>query len=147
MDKFINAVNDTYSLCYGYTLNDCAKITRKTANEMAKAISEASPKKSGEYAKNWSVAGRANGKVFRQYSSKMISDLGLNTQYIKDQVNLEFVVYNEKRYMLAHLLEYDHLAGKDLHTVKGHPHIAPMEEKYTKLFIERIEDAFNLYGG
>lgn len=121
MDSFIMAVAREYNLAYGDAVKDLDKITRKTSKEMAEEIKQKSPRrpynKTGKhYSDYWTAKGTRN-------------DNGI----------LEFTVYNSERYMLTHLLEYSHFAGKDMHVVSSQPHIGPSVEKYNKLFIERIE--------
>lgn len=124
MQSFIMQISGIYRLEYGYILKDLDKITRKTAKEMAEAVKENSPVKTGRYASGWTTTSK------RSKSGE-----------------LEMVVYNKDRYQLTHLLENDHFGGRDLHIVKGNPHIEPVEEKFNKLYIERIEKAFGVYGG
>ena len=122
MSDFVRAISAQYNLQYGYVIKDLDKITQKTAKEMAAAIRERSPVgKTGEYAKGWTVYGQKNESGGR-----------------------DFTVYNDKKYMLTHLLEYSHFAGRDMHIVQPHRHIEPVVTEYNKIYIERITKA---YGG
>lgn len=117
MESFVGAVANQYNLTYSDALKDIDKITRKTAKEMSEAIRQASPKKSGDYSRGWTVSGKR-----------------------EDDGTLSMTVYNKSRYYLTHLLEYDHFAGTDQHIVRGHEHIGPQVEKFNKLFIERLTE-------
>ena len=84
------------------------KSIKKVARETAKRLKNTSPKRGGEYARDWAV--------------KNLSVHG-------NIVNL--VVYNRKHYQLTHLLENGHV----IRNKKGaygrapaHPHIGPAEE-------------------
>lgn len=128
MQGFIGAVSKQYELSYGYCVKELNKITRKTAREMAAAIADRSPRDTGRYALGW-------------VTSELVSG------YRSADGSLTMVVHNKDRYQLTHLLERDHFAGKDMHLVRGFEHIAPAEEKYNALYIERITKAFEAFGG
>ena len=125
MSAFAVAIANTYKLQYGFVIKELDKITKNTAEEMAEAIRKAAPiGETGRYAAGWVVTGR-------------ITESGAK----------DFTVYNEDRYMLTHLLEFDHYAGKDYHRVEGHPHIQAVVDKYNDLYIERITKAYDVWGG
>lgn len=57
MADFSKAVAARFGLHYADQIKALDKITRRTAKEMAKAIEEAAPKKTGTYAKGWTIYG------------------------------------------------------------------------------------------
>ena len=122
MSDFVKAISAQYNLQYGYVIKDLDKITQKTAKEMAAAIRDRSPVgKTAEDTKGWAVFGQRN-----------------------DSGGRDFTVYNDKKYMLTHLLEYAHFAGKDMHIVQPKRHIEPVVTEFNKIYIDRITKA---YGG
>ncbi len=84
---------------------DVKEAVRKAGKDLKSEISSSAPKKTGKYAKSWTVT----------------------TQ--KETANsLELVVHSKNRYQLAHLLEKGH-AKRGGGRVAAKPHIAPAEEK------------------
>lgn len=83
--------------------NDVLKETAKEAVDELKTAGEFKDK-SGDYRKGWSAKTEA-------------ATLGIQKQ----------IVYNKKRYRLAHLLEYGH-AKPNGGRVRAFPHIAAVEE-------------------
>ncbi len=78
---------------------------KKAGNEVKSDISQNAPKRTGRYAKSWTVK-----------KTKETSD------------SLELVVHSPTRYRIAHLLEFGH-AKRGGGRVSGKPHIKPAEEK------------------
>lgn len=92
---------EDYSTEVRKTVNDCCM---EVSKQSGLKLRETSPKKSGKYAKGWSVKEvKTNG-------------FGEST----------WVVYN-KKYQLTHLLEKGH-AKRGGGRVKAYPHIKPVEE-------------------
>ena len=83
---------------------DMKKDVRKAAQTVKKDIQANAPRKSGKYAKSWSVK-----------NTKMNSHV------------LEVTVYSRNRYQLAHLLEHGH-AKRNGGRTRAQVHIAPAEE-------------------
>ena len=84
------------------------KAIKRVARETVKRLKNTSPKRSGEYARDWAV--------------KNLSVHG-------NIVNL--VVHNRKHYQLTHLLENGHVIRNKKGTygrAPAHPHIGPAEE-------------------
>lgn len=125
MSAFIMAVSEQYRLAYGFCIKDLDKITKKTAGELETAIRRDAPVgKTGKYRASWDIVGERNNSGA-----------------------LDFTVYSKDRYMLTHLLEFKHFAGRDYHVVEGHPHIGKNVEMYNSIYIDRIEKAFAAFGG
>jgi len=96
------------------------QIVDSTADAMVREIHAAAPKRTGKYAKGWTVrslGGRARSKE----------------GYAK-------LVCNPKRYSIAHLLEYGH-AKRNGGRVAGKPHIRPACAKLLPEFERKIEEA------
>ncbi len=93
------------------------KSVRKAGRTAKKEIQANAPKKSGAYAKSWTV------KTVNESSDK-----------------LELSVCSPKRYQLAHLLEKGH-AKRNGGRTKAIPHIAPAEEVATKDLEKDIKNA------
>lgn len=93
---------------------DVKTAVRKAGKNVKTEISANAPKRTGAYAKSWTV----------------------KTQ--KETVHsLEVVVHSKNRYQIAHLLEHGH-AKRGGGRVAGIPHIAPAEEKAVKQLEEDI---------
>ena len=93
------------------------KEIQETGKSVKQQISQTAPKKSGRYAKSWSV------KKTKETSN-----------------SLEVTVHSKNRYMLTHLLENGH-AKRGGGRVRAIPHIAPAEEMGTRELEERITRA------
>ena len=93
------------------------KEIQETGKSVKQQISQTAPKKSGRYAKSWSVK-----KTKETFNS------------------LEVTVYSKNRYMLTHLLENGH-AKRGGGRVRAIPHIAPAEEMGIRELEERITRA------
>lgn len=98
--------------------DDVKETTDITINEAVKEIKETSPRGKGSrkkpYYKGWS---RQKGKENKErYTVK---------------------IHNKTNYQLTHLLEFGH-ATRDGGRTKAIPHIRPLEEKYNKLYEQRI---------
>ena len=85
--------------------DDMKAAVKKAGQEVRKDIQANAPKRTGKYAKSWTV------KTTKETSS-----------------SLEVTVHSKNRYQLAHLLEYGH-AKRGGGRVSGRPHIAPAEQK------------------
>ncbi len=90
----------------------CAEEVKEVVKDVGKKarteLKRTSPKRSGEYAKKWSM------KVAKENST-----------------SVEVVIY-DKRYSLVHLLEKGHQlrrGGRSLGEVKPIEHVAPVQEK------------------
>lgn len=88
---------------------------RKAGTTVRKEIQQNAPKKTGAYAKSWSVK---------------------NTK--ENAHAMEVTVYSRNRYYLAHLLEFGH-AKRGGGRVSGKAHIAPAEEAGIKQLETEIE--------
>ena len=83
----------------------------KAAKWAAKQLKETSPKKTGEYAKGWTVK--------------------------TDKTAKSAVVYNRTKPGLTHLLEHGFQGRSGVHPAI--PHIKPVEDEATKEFVEAVE--------
>lgn len=90
----------------------------KIAKESAKELKSTSPKKTGEYAKNWAVK-----------TEKESGRIATKTIHVRDP-----------EYRLSHLLEHGH-AKRGGGRVAGVTHIAPVEKKAVKEFEKAVEEA------
>ena len=83
---------------------------KSVADKAVQTLKTTSPKKTGKYAKGWTVSDIKGKKV----------------------------VHNKTDYQLTHLLEYGH-AKRNGGRVAGKPHIRPVEEEVIKDFTEGVE--------
>lgn len=98
---------------------DIETIKKKMALEASKELKNISPRRTGQYALGWT------------YINK----------------NGDYIIYNEKRPTLTHLLEYGHLTRNGKKRIAPNPHIRPVFEKYAKLYVEeakKIEIEINI---
>ena len=105
LEEYAEQVNDT-------TDDIMDEVATDTANELKRI----SPKKSGKYAKSWTVK--------------------------KDKKNHSYTVHNAKCYRLTHLLENGHVVKNQYGTygrVSGQPHIAKAEEDGVNKLINKLE--------
>lgn len=93
---------------------DVKTAVRKAGKNVKAEISVNAPKRTGAYAKSWTV------KTEKETAH-----------------SLEVVVHSKNRYQIAHLLEHGH-AKRGGGRVAGIPHIAPAEEKAVKQLEEDI---------
>ena len=93
---------------------DVKTAVRKAGKNVKAEISANAPKRTGAYAKSWTV------KTEKETAN-----------------SLEVVVHSKNRYQIAHLLEHGH-AKRGGGRVAGITHIAPAEEKAVKQLEENI---------
>lgn len=95
------------------------KDIQKVAKDTAKDLRQTSPKKTGDYAKNWSTK----------------------------QMNGGWVVYNKApTYRLTHLLENGHVIRNQAGTygrTQGEKHIEPAEQRASEELVKKIEEDLN----
>lgn len=97
---------------------DVKNVTDDISKEAVKEIQVNSPKGSREkYAKGWT---KQKGKVS------------------KGKYNIK--IHNKTDYQLTHLLEFGHATRNGKRTI-AQPHIRPVEEKYNKVYEEKITTA------
>lgn len=104
LGQYTNNINSTVSA-----------VINTTAQDAKNSVKLHSPKRTGRYAKGWSVK-KANGRA---------------------------VIYN-KEYRLTHLLENGHdvvVNGKKVGHSPAHPHIKPVEEWVQAELPERMKEA------
>lgn len=108
VDGLADAINKELKEYAKSTSESVKDAVKKTGKSVRKDISDAAPKRTGAYAKSWSV------KTTKETST-----------------SLQVTVYSRNRYQLAHLLEHGH-AKRGGGRVAARPHIAPAEERGEK---------------
>lgn len=108
VDGLADAINKELKEYAESTSESVKDAVKKTGKSVRKDISDAAPKRTGAYAKSWSV------KTTKETST-----------------SLQVTVYSRNRYQLAHLLEHGH-AKRSGGRVAARPHIAPAEERGEK---------------
>ena len=91
--------------------------SEKVGKAAVKKLKQTSPKKTGKYAKSWTMT---TEKEFGQPHTRIIHAKG-------------------PHYRLTHLLEYGH-AKVGGGRVEGRPHIRPAEEQVIKDFVSEVEE-------
>lgn len=114
MDQFTKKVMNALKDFAEMEIEVMKEEAKKTAKNAAKELKKTSPKRTGEYAKNWK-----------------------NTVKSETAVKINAVVYNDKHYRLTHLLENGH-DKRGGGRVSAKVHIAPVDEKAAKEFEERL---------
>lgn len=101
-------------------VEDIGETVEETSTQIGKEardeLKQTSPKKTGKYAKGWTV--RKDKKNKNYYTVK---------------------VWNRTDYQLTHLLEFGH-ATRNGGRTKAIPHIRPVEEKYKDKFEKQLKD-------
>jgi hypothetical protein len=92
--------------------------SEKIGKEAVKQLRQTSPKKTGKYAKSWTMT-----------TEKAIGQPDLRTIHAK-----------APHYRLTHLLEHGH-AKRGGGRVEGKPHIRPAEEMVIREFMAEVEEA------
>jgi len=92
--------------------------SEKVGKEAVKQLKQTSPKKTGKYAKSWTMS----------------------TEKAIGQPDLRIIHVKAPHYRLAHLLEYGH-AKVGGGRVEGRPHIGPAEEEVIREFTAAVEEA------
>lgn len=121
MSKTIKPENLTQSL-KNYLekyVEDISETVEETSNQIGKEardeLKQTSPKRTGKYAKGWTVKKDKKNKNY--YTVK---------------------VWNKTDYQLTHLLEFGH-ATRNGGRTKAIPHIRPVEEKYKQEFEKELK--------
>ena len=121
-DQFAKEIEKTLRDYIGVTEEAAAKGVIDTADEAVDELHSASPAGSGRYGSWAEYNADWNRKNLTGSSKKVFSS----------------VVYNEKHYQLAHLLEKGH-ALKNGGRTRAFTHIAPVAEKAEKKLLENIK--------
>lgn len=120
IDELQGAIKDYLENYIEDIEEDVKETTDQLSKEAVKELKKESPrrdkKRENPYWKGWSRKKQSKGR-----------------KYI-------MTLYNRTNYQLTHLLEYGHATRKG-GTTKPQPHIKPIEEKYSKLYEEKIEKA------
>ena len=95
---------------------EVAETSTETIKEAKKELEIASPKNEGEYSKSWTT--KKGESSNNKYSN---------------------ILYNKKHYRRTHLLEFGHVNRDGTSRTKPQPHIRPIEDKYKKIFAERLK--------
>lgn len=103
------------------------RIVEETSKELRDELKKTSPRYKGDEPEKKKRA----GKYARSWKLKRISD---------KKGNSVFVVHNTQ-YQLTHLLENGHLKRNGDRT-KAIPHIKPAEDKFTEIFLKKVEEVF-----
>jgi hypothetical protein len=97
------------------TADDLKEDVKKAGKTVKQQIESTAPRKTGKYAKSWTV------KKTRETSD-----------------SIQVVVHSKNRYQLAHLLEHGH-AKRGGGRTRAFPHIAPAEQAGTEQLVKDIE--------
>ena len=92
--------------------------SEKVGKAAVKQLRQTSPKKTGKYAKSWTMS----------------------TEKEIGQPHKRIIHAKAPHYRLTHLLEYGH-AKRGGGRVEGKPHIRPAEEKVIQEFVSEVEEA------
>ena len=106
-DSFANALTAALKAYTADLEGDLDELKEDCANNAAKELKQNSPRDTGDFAKGWTKKKTKDG----------------------------FIVHNRTNYQLTHLLEKGH-AKREGGRVPPKVHIAPVEEKNMKAFVE-----------
>lgn len=117
LDKLALTIEQELRLYSRQVLEALDREGEKIGKEGVAKLREASPRRSGQYAKGWTL--------------KTERTSGRPAQYI---------IHNKDRPWLAHLLEHGH-AKRGGGRVQGQPHIAPVEKEVVDAYLAAVEEA------
>lgn len=115
-ETFAKAVKDYLEIYVEDIQEDVEEVSNQIGKEARDELKQTSPKKTGKYAKGWTV--RKDKKNKNYYTVK---------------------VWNKTSYQLTHLLEFGH-ATRNGGRTRAIPHIRPVEEKYKKEFEKILKE-------
>ncbi len=115
IDELADAVMNGLKEYAQLAAEDLKEDVKKAGKTVKQQIESAAPKKTGKYAKSWTV------KKTRETSD-----------------SIQIVVHSKNRYQLAHLLEHGHVKRNGGRT-RAFPHIAPAEQAGTEQLLKDIE--------
>ncbi len=115
IDELADAVMNGLKEYAQLAAEDLKEDVKKAGKTVKQQIESAAPKKTGKYAKSWTV------KKTRETSD-----------------SIQIVVHSKNRYQLAHLLEHGH-AKRNGGRTRAFPHIAPAEQAGTEQLLKDIE--------
>lgn len=115
LKDFQKAIIDNLKEYSSEVVSESKKQVQQVGKETVALLKETSPKRSGEYAKSWSLK-----KAFEN----------------ADEIRVE--VYNSKKGNIIHLLEYGH-AKKNGGRVDARPHIRPAEEAAAEKLDKKVK--------
>lgn len=116
VDGLAAAIMDNLQEYSGAVMDEIKKAEDTVAKECKEHLEADSPKKSGKYAKSWTVTVAENTALTKR------------------------VVIHNKEYRLTHLLENGH-AKRNGGRTRAFPHIKPNEEKANAEFEKRVQEA------
>ena len=120
IDELQGAIKDYLENYIEDIEEDVKETTDQLSKEAVKELKKESPrrdkKRENPYWKGWSRKKQSKGRKYTM------------------------TLYNRTNYQLTHLLEYGH-ATRNGGATKPQPHIKPIEEKYSKLYEEKIKKA------
>ncbi len=115
IDELADAVMNGLKEYAQLAAEDLKEDVKKAGKTVKQQIESTAPKKTGKYAKSWTV------KKTRETSD-----------------SIQIVVHSKNRYQLAHLLEHGH-AKRNGGRTRAFPHIAPAEQAGTEQLLKDIE--------
>lgn len=115
LKDFQKAIIDNLKEYSSEVVSESKKQVQQVGKETVALLKATSPKRSGEYAKSWSLK-----KAFEN----------------ADEIRVE--VYNSKKGNITHLLEYGH-AKKNGGRVEARPHIRPAEEAAAEKLDKKVK--------
>ena len=121
VDGLAAAIADALQEYSGAVMDEVKKAEDDVAKECKTNLEADSPKKTGKYAKSWTVTVTENTALSKH------------------------VVIHNKEYRLTHLLENGH-AKRNGGRTRAFPHIKPNEEKANAEFEKRVEEVIENAG-
>lgn len=115
IDELADAVMNGLKEYAQLAAEDLKEDVKKAGKTVKQQIESTAPKKTGKYAKSWTV------KKTRETSD-----------------SIQIVVHSKNRYQLTHLLEHGH-AKRNGGRTRAFPHIAPAEQAGTEQLLKDIE--------
>lgn len=125
IDELSSAIKEEIEAMNKKAIEGVNKAAEKAAKEAVKDLKATSPVRHDGFKRK-----HAPGSYAKSWTKKKEGDaLGV----------VNYTVHNAKHYQITHLLEHGHIIAGTGRRSKAIPHIAPVNEKVSRQFVEEVE--------
>lgn len=126
VDDLSDAIKEEIDAMNKEVIEKCSEAAEHAASEAVKDLKASSPVRSDGYNRKYAPGSYAASWTKKKESSR----LGV----------ISYTVYNSKHYQLTHLLEFGHIIAGTGRRTRSFPHIAPVNDSASKMFVDEVED-------